>query len=137
MSITNRLIELKILLDEVLPPLVIENVLEEGEWDGLSKTQQETAELYFDAAIALMEQKIEARIRKLEKRGLSERGEGLQKRVTEIGDRVGIMLHPDLTYILIVSSIYSNAPQHVTSNMGRAAIKSTLDVIMRDWDKKK
>lgn len=136
MSISDRILELQRLLDDVFPEIDIKNILEEGEWEGLSKTQQDTAEEYFDAAIALIEHKLESRIALLKKRGLSPRGEYPQKLADDVAHRVGVMLHPDLTFILIITSVYSNKVQGLSSPLGRPAIKSTLDVMIRDWEKK-
>lgn len=137
MGIADRLIELKRLLDEDLPKVVLDDLWEDGEQDALSKDQLEAAETYFDVAIGAVESLIQQRLELLEKRELSERGTALEKRVNEIGRRVGIALHSDLAYVVIVSSAYSEEPKAIASNLEHSAMLSTIKATEKYLQEKK
>lgn len=133
--IIDRINELQHVLDNLLPNLLVQNAYEEGEKEDLTPEQLERDEVFYDAAIAHLEDVLQGRIDQLKRRQLSDRGPALQKRIDEMGRRVSAMLNPDLTYTLIITSAYSNEPQGIATNLERPGLKSTLEVMLRDWDK--
>lgn len=133
--IIDKINELQNILDNLLPTLLVGAAYEPGEKEELTPEQLERDEMFYDAAIAHLEELLQGRIDLLKKRALSDRGPALQKRINEIGGRVSGMLHPDLAYILVVTSVYSNEPQGIATNLERPGLKSTLEVMLRDWDR--
>jgi hypothetical protein len=134
MSLKDKTNELEYLLDQILPELLIDQIFEEGEKESLSAEELAKAEEYFDAAIALMEQRIDARIRFIKKSFNPGVDDKFQDRIDELGKRVQLALPVDYVYALIITGSYDHTIKALTTSMERPQLKATMEVALRDWD---